>query len=225
MAARLRLGCSRLCWPRQSQEGPADPQRRTWTVFNLSFYVSYSALFAVSSLCRLSNFIYRGSTRRMPKTASGNSPWLWTALRSSWQSQMLPTSAMYVKTQIAQFLYAYGKSKYKEWSNLCYIFYSLPQLKYKETFNAEKGHYIGSEDTPQLAHSREVAKIVSEVILNNSIINIQFLCLSSNTVSILCFFRNTTNWIGTSLRLQATSWTMNTSHSSEAGRAGTSLAM
>uniref|UniRef100_A0A3B5AHN5 Nebulin n=1 Tax=Stegastes partitus TaxID=144197 RepID=A0A3B5AHN5_9TELE len=28
-------------------------------------------------------------------------------------------------------------------------------LKYKEAFNAEKGHYIGSEDTPQLAHSRE----------------------------------------------------------------------
>ncbi|CAB1347036.1 unnamed protein product [Coregonus sp. 'balchen'] len=35
-------------------------------------------------------------------------------------------------------------------------------LKYKETFNAEKGKYIGSEDTPQLAHSREVAKVISE---------------------------------------------------------------
>uniref|UniRef100_A0A674C4Q1 Nebulin n=1 Tax=Salmo trutta TaxID=8032 RepID=A0A674C4Q1_SALTR len=33
-------------------------------------------------------------------------------------------------------------------------------LKYKETFNAEKGKYIGSEDTPQLAHSREVAKVI-----------------------------------------------------------------
>ncbi|XP_041857200.1 nebulin isoform X5 [Melanotaenia boesemani] len=39
---------------------------------------------------------------------------------------------------------------------------NLSDLKYKETFNAEKGHYIGSEDTPQLAHSREVAKIISE---------------------------------------------------------------
>ncbi|KAG7276422.1 hypothetical protein CRUP_007482 [Coryphaenoides rupestris] len=39
---------------------------------------------------------------------------------------------------------------------------NLSDLKYKETFNAEKGHYIGSEDTPQLAHSREVAKNLSE---------------------------------------------------------------
>ncbi|KAM9804543.1 nebulin [Neosynchiropus ocellatus] len=39
---------------------------------------------------------------------------------------------------------------------------NLSDLKYKETFNAEKGHYIGSEDTPQLAHSREVSKIISE---------------------------------------------------------------
>ncbi|XP_035801092.2 nebulin isoform X6 [Amphiprion ocellaris] len=39
---------------------------------------------------------------------------------------------------------------------------NLSDLKYKETFNAEKGHYIGSEDTPQLAHSREAAKIISE---------------------------------------------------------------
>uniref|UniRef100_A0A4W5RNU3 Nebulin n=1 Tax=Hucho hucho TaxID=62062 RepID=A0A4W5RNU3_9TELE len=39
---------------------------------------------------------------------------------------------------------------------------SVVKLKYKETFNAEKGKYIGSEDTPQLAHSREVAKVISE---------------------------------------------------------------
>ncbi|XP_027878909.1 nebulin isoform X27 [Xiphophorus couchianus] len=39
---------------------------------------------------------------------------------------------------------------------------NLSDLKYKETFNAEKGHYIGSEDTPQLAHSREMAKTTSE---------------------------------------------------------------
>ncbi|XP_060785938.1 nebulin isoform X4 [Neoarius graeffei] len=39
---------------------------------------------------------------------------------------------------------------------------NLSDLKYKESFNLEKGHYIGAEDTPQLAHSREVAKIVSE---------------------------------------------------------------
>lgn len=45
-------------------------------------------------------------------------------------------------------------------------FYSISplQLKYKETFNAEKGHYIGSDDTPQLAHCREVSKNISEVI-------------------------------------------------------------
>ncbi|XP_034550527.1 nebulin [Notolabrus celidotus] len=39
---------------------------------------------------------------------------------------------------------------------------NLSDLKYKETFNLEKGIYIGSEDTPQLAHSREVNKIISE---------------------------------------------------------------
>ncbi|XP_062861579.1 nebulin isoform X4 [Trichomycterus rosablanca] len=39
---------------------------------------------------------------------------------------------------------------------------NLSDLKYKESFNLEKGHYIGSDDTPQLAHSREVSKILSE---------------------------------------------------------------
>ncbi|KAM8857265.1 nebulin isoform 36-T38 [Synchiropus picturatus] len=45
---------------------------------------------------------------------------------------------------------------------------NLSDLKYKETFNAEKGHYIGSEDTPQLAHSREVSKIISEKTYKSS---------------------------------------------------------
>uniref|UniRef100_A0A9J8CJ90 Nebulin n=1 Tax=Cyprinus carpio carpio TaxID=630221 RepID=A0A9J8CJ90_CYPCA len=40
--------------------------------------------------------------------------------------------------------------------------FNLSDLKYKESFNLEKGHYIGSDDTPQLAHSREVAKMISE---------------------------------------------------------------
>ncbi|TSM68907.1 Nebulin [Bagarius yarrelli] len=40
--------------------------------------------------------------------------------------------------------------------------FNLSDLKYKESFNLEKGHYIGSDDTPQLAHSREAAKIISE---------------------------------------------------------------
>nr|XP_021334582.1 nebulin isoform X24 [Danio rerio] len=40
--------------------------------------------------------------------------------------------------------------------------FNLSDLKYKESFNLEKGHYIGSEDTPQLAHSREFAKMISE---------------------------------------------------------------
>ncbi|MGH0165547.1 UNVERIFIED_CONTAM: hypothetical protein FKN15_048633 [Acipenser sinensis] len=39
---------------------------------------------------------------------------------------------------------------------------NLSDLKYKESFNLEKGHYIGAADTPQLAHSREAAKIISE---------------------------------------------------------------
>ncbi|XP_046701861.1 nebulin isoform X1 [Silurus meridionalis] len=40
--------------------------------------------------------------------------------------------------------------------------FNLSDLKYKESFNLEKGHYIGAEDTPQLAHSRDVAKNISE---------------------------------------------------------------
>ncbi|XP_041118208.1 nebulin-like isoform X22 [Polyodon spathula] len=39
---------------------------------------------------------------------------------------------------------------------------NLSDLKYKESFNLEKGHYIGAADTPQLSHSREAAKIISE---------------------------------------------------------------
>ncbi|TMS06966.1 Nebulin [Larimichthys crocea] len=45
---------------------------------------------------------------------------------------------------------------------------NLSDLKYKETFNAEKGHYIGSEDTPQLAHSREVSKNISEKLYKSN---------------------------------------------------------
>ncbi|XP_035250295.1 nebulin-like isoform X10 [Anguilla anguilla] len=42
--------------------------------------------------------------------------------------------------------------------------FNLSDLKYKESFNLEKGRFIGSEDTPQLAHSREVAKNLSEKV-------------------------------------------------------------
>lgn len=48
--------------------------------------------------------------------------------------------------------------------NIQFFFVSQLQIKYKETFNAEKGHYIGSDDTPQMAHCREVSKNVSEVM-------------------------------------------------------------
>ncbi|XP_031440949.1 nebulin isoform X4 [Clupea harengus] len=40
--------------------------------------------------------------------------------------------------------------------------FQLSDLKYKESFNQEKGHYIGSEDTPQMALCRESAKNISE---------------------------------------------------------------
>nr|XP_055070821.1 nebulin isoform X3 [Misgurnus anguillicaudatus] len=46
--------------------------------------------------------------------------------------------------------------------------FNLSDLKYKESFNLEKGHYIGSEDTPQLAHSREAAKLLSEKLYKNA---------------------------------------------------------
>ncbi|KAM8933533.1 nebulin [Pelodytes ibericus] len=41
-------------------------------------------------------------------------------------------------------------------------------LKYKETFNLERGHYIGSADTPQLSHSREMSKLASEKLYKDS---------------------------------------------------------
>ncbi|XP_062972627.1 nebulin [Elgaria multicarinata webbii] len=41
-------------------------------------------------------------------------------------------------------------------------------LKYKETFNLEKGHYIGSDDTPALSHSRDMAKLYSDILYKDS---------------------------------------------------------
>ncbi|KAM4697895.1 LOW QUALITY PROTEIN: nebulin [Rhinophrynus dorsalis] len=41
-------------------------------------------------------------------------------------------------------------------------------LKYKETFNMEKGHYIGSAETPQITHSREMSKLSSEKAYKDS---------------------------------------------------------
>ncbi|XP_078260444.1 nebulin [Rhinoraja longicauda] len=46
--------------------------------------------------------------------------------------------------------------------------HNLSDLKYKETFNLEKGKYIGSPDTPQLEHSREMAKHVSQKCYKNA---------------------------------------------------------
>ncbi|KAM5152110.1 nebulin isoform 1-T2 [Mantella aurantiaca] len=41
-------------------------------------------------------------------------------------------------------------------------------LRYKETFNAEKGHYIGAAETPQLSHSREMSKLTSDKLYKDS---------------------------------------------------------
>ncbi|XP_066477640.1 nebulin [Tiliqua scincoides] len=41
-------------------------------------------------------------------------------------------------------------------------------LKYKETFNRERGHYIGSDDTPALSHSRDMAKLYSDYIYKDA---------------------------------------------------------
>ncbi|XP_036401156.1 nebulin [Megalops cyprinoides] len=46
--------------------------------------------------------------------------------------------------------------------------FHLSDLKYKETFNLEKGKYIGSVDTPQLAHCREVSKATSEKLYKSN---------------------------------------------------------
>uniref|UniRef100_A0A452HSN8 SH3 domain-containing protein n=1 Tax=Gopherus agassizii TaxID=38772 RepID=A0A452HSN8_9SAUR len=35
-------------------------------------------------------------------------------------------------------------------------------LKYKETFNLDRGHFIGSDDTPALNHTREMSKLYSD---------------------------------------------------------------
>ncbi|XP_073490266.1 nebulin isoform X6 [Aquarana catesbeiana] len=41
-------------------------------------------------------------------------------------------------------------------------------LRYKETFNAEKGQYIGSAETPQITHSREMSKLTSDKLYKDS---------------------------------------------------------
>ncbi|XP_069081294.1 nebulin isoform X8 [Pleurodeles waltl] len=41
-------------------------------------------------------------------------------------------------------------------------------LRYKETFISEKGHYIGSKETPQITHSKEMSKLASEKLYKSS---------------------------------------------------------
>ncbi|XP_063789619.1 nebulin isoform X5 [Pseudophryne corroboree] len=41
-------------------------------------------------------------------------------------------------------------------------------LKYKETFNSEKGHYIGSAETPQITHSRDMTKLTSDKLYKDA---------------------------------------------------------
>ncbi|XP_056392600.1 nebulin [Hyla sarda] len=41
-------------------------------------------------------------------------------------------------------------------------------LRYKETFNLERGHYIGSAETPQVLHSREMSKLASDKLYKDS---------------------------------------------------------
>ncbi|CAN2389051.1 Nebulin-like [Pristimantis euphronides] len=41
-------------------------------------------------------------------------------------------------------------------------------LKYKETFNLEKGHYIGSAETPVISHSKEMSKLASDKLYKDS---------------------------------------------------------
>ncbi|XP_069838800.1 nebulin isoform X3 [Dendropsophus ebraccatus] len=41
-------------------------------------------------------------------------------------------------------------------------------LKYKETFNLEKGHYIGSAETPAVTHAKEMARLASDKLYKDS---------------------------------------------------------
>ncbi|KAM3915918.1 nebulin isoform 3-T4 [Leptodactylus fuscus] len=41
-------------------------------------------------------------------------------------------------------------------------------LKYKETFNLEKGQYIGSAETPQITHSRDMSRLASDKLYKDS---------------------------------------------------------
>ncbi|XP_074001751.1 nebulin [Numenius arquata] len=41
-------------------------------------------------------------------------------------------------------------------------------LKYKETFNLEKGQYIGSDDTPELNHARDMSLLYSNKLYKNA---------------------------------------------------------
>lgn len=39
------------------------------------------------------------------------------------------------------------------------------QVKYKEKYEKEKGHYMPVQDTPQILHAKAVRTLASEVIL------------------------------------------------------------
>ncbi|XP_067405578.1 nebulin isoform X28 [Emydura macquarii macquarii] len=41
-------------------------------------------------------------------------------------------------------------------------------LKYKETFNLDRGHFIGSDDTPVLNHTKEMSKLYSDKLYKHS---------------------------------------------------------
>ncbi|XP_039183827.1 nebulin isoform X40 [Crotalus tigris] len=41
-------------------------------------------------------------------------------------------------------------------------------VKYKETFNLQKGQYIGSDDTPALSHSRQMIKLYSDYVYKDA---------------------------------------------------------
>lgn len=50
---------------------------------------------------------------------------------------------------------------------MCLYVYAALQVKYKEKYEKEKGHYVPVKDTPQILHAKAVRTLASEVNVNH----------------------------------------------------------
>lgn len=50
---------------------------------------------------------------------------------------------------------------------MCLYVYAALQVKYKQKYEKEKGHYVPVKDTPQILHAKAVRTLASEVNVNH----------------------------------------------------------